>query len=275
MPWLWPSATAAFLILIHVAPVMALVRGTRPADWGAFCVGYAIASLGAVGGLHRYFAHASFRTSRVFQLLIALAGCAVGGDPISFTARHRRHHRLADTGDDVHGPHQGWFYCWFGTLVDYAMSEREMLQLAPDLAAWPELRWLHRWSFVPAFGAAAVAALVGGFTMFAIGYCLPAALIVNFGSAVNYFGHRGRRRSYPTRDRSSNSWLLALVSFGEGWHNNHHYYPAACRSGFAWWEIDVMYYELRLLAWLGLIWDLKEVPAHVRAQVRAASGRRW
>ena len=268
-----PSATAAFLLLIHMAPVVAVLHGTRPADWVAFAITYAVVSFGAVGGLHRYFAHRSFRTSRVFQFIIALAACTTAGDPIAFTARHRLHHRLADREGDVHAPHQGWFRCWFGTLLDYGMTEEEMVRLAPDVAAWPELRALHRWFFVPAAAAATLAALAGGFTMFAIGYCLPVALIVNFGSAVNYFGHKGQSRPFQTRDRSSNSWLLSLLSFGEGWHNNHHYYPASCRSGFAWWEIDLMYYEIRLLAWLGLVWDLKEAPPHVRAQIVSRSAR--
>lgn len=261
--WFWAMVTAAFLALVHGAPLVALARGTSRADWIAFAIGYVVVAFGSIAGLHRYFAHGSFKTSRPFQFLIALMACVPFGDPIAFTARHRLHHRAADTDDDVHSPAQGWLYCWFGTLLDYRLDEARMFQLAPDLAARPELRWLHRWFFLPGVAAVAVAWSVGGFSMFATGYCLPTLLVVNIASAVNYFGHRGCPRHYATRDRSSNSFVLAVVSLGEGWHNNHHYYPAACRAGFAWWEIDVMYYAIRALSWTGLVWDLNEVPEHV------------
>jgi stearoyl-CoA desaturase (delta-9 desaturase) len=105
---------------------------------------------------------------------------------------------------------------------------------------------------------------LGGFSLFAIGFVLSRCLLLNLVSTVNYFGHRAGTRRYATRDASTNHALVALLTFGEGWHNNHHHYPAAARAGFYWWELDPVYYTIRLLAWLGIVWELREVPEEVR-----------
>jgi stearoyl-CoA desaturase (delta-9 desaturase) len=265
----WQTVTCAFLVLIHAAPPAAILAGANARDWLALAVVYPVLAFGCTAGLHRYFAHRSFETSRPFQFAMALAAAAAFGDPIAFTARHRLHHARSDTERDVHGPHQGILRCWFGTLLDFSLTEREMFRLAPDLASRPELRWLHRYFVVPGIATAAAIWAVGGFSMFAIAYCGACLAIVHAGSAVNYFGHGAGTRRYDTPDRSSNHALVALVSLGEGWHNNHHHYPAACRAGFLWWEVDPLYYAIKLLSWMRIVWNLHEVPDRVHFEARA------
>jgi stearoyl-CoA desaturase (delta-9 desaturase) len=269
-PQFWQTVTAGYLALLHVAFGVAIVRGTDARDWQLMAAMFVVISFGCTAGLHRYFAHHSFRTSRTFQFAMALAAGAAFGDPIAFSARHRIHHAKADTDDDVHSPNQGWRSCWFGALLDYRLTEAETRRLVPDLVAAPELLWLHRFFFLPGLVTMGATLMLGGFSAFAIGYCGACLGVIHAGSAVNYFGHTRGTRRYDTADASTNHPLIALLSLGEGWHNNHHYYPAACRAGFEWWEIDILYYELKVLSWLGLVWDLNEVPARVR---RRASTR--
>ena len=261
--WFWQAVTVAYLAMLHVAFAIGVVRGTTANDWLLFAVMFAAISFGCTVGLHRYFSHRSFTTSRAFQFVMALLAGAAFGDPIAFSARHRLHHAESDTEDDVHSPGQGWWYCWFGTLLDYRLDQAEMRKLVPDLMAMPEIRVLHRFFFVPGVVTMAATLWLGGLSAFAIGYCGACLLVVHAGSAVNFFGHTRGTRPYETADRSTNHPLLALISLGEGWHNNHHYYPAACRAGFRWWEIDVLYYEIKLLSWMGVVWELHEVPERV------------
>jgi stearoyl-CoA desaturase (delta-9 desaturase) len=263
----WRIVTGCFLTLIHAAPILALARGTSSKDWLVLAVSFPVLSFACAAGLHRYFAHRSFQTSRAFQFLMGLTAAAAFGDPMAFAARHRLHHALSDTDRDVHSPNQGFLYCWFGTLLDYGVSENELRRLVPDIAVYPEMVWLHRLFFVPGVLAGLAIWVLGGFGAFAIGYCGACLLIVNIGSAVNYFGHKRWTRRYDTSDNSANNPLVAILSLGEGWHNNHHHYPAACHAGFFWWEIDILYYEIRLLAWLGLVWDLKMVPTRARREL--------
>src|SRR5262249_32903126 len=173
-------------LLVHVAPIVALVRGTELRDWIALAALYPVLSFGCGAGLHRYFAHRSFQTSRVFQFFIGLMGAAAFGDPIAFTARHRLHHAGSDTSRDVHSPKQGFLFCWFGTFLDYSLSEAEMTRLAPDLAVYPEIRWLHRFMLVPGTLVVVATWAIGGFGAFAIGYFGAWLATVHAGSAVNY-----------------------------------------------------------------------------------------
>jgi stearoyl-CoA desaturase (delta-9 desaturase) len=262
--WFWQAVTIGYLAVLHIAFAAGVLAGPTPSDWLLALALFAAISFGCTVGLHRYFSHRSFKTSRPFQFLMALLAGAAFGDPIAFSARHRRHHAQSDTEHDVHSPSQGWWHCWFGTLLDYGLDASELQKLVPDLLAVPELRWLHRFFFIPGVLTIAATLWLGGFHAFAIGYCGACLLVVHAGSAVNYFCHLHGTRRFDTADRSTNHPLLALVSLGEGWHNNHHYYPAACRAGFEWWEIDILYYEIKLLSWLGIVWELNEVPERIR-----------
>ena len=259
-----------FIAVLHAMPVVAIVAGTTLRDWVTAAVMYAVLGMLVGTGLHRYFAHHSFRTSRPFQFLLGGATCLNFTDPIGFAGKHRIHHRYSDTEDDVHSPNQGWWSCWYWSLADDGLSDDDVVQATPDLARVPELMLLHRWFWVPGFLFAAAMFAAGGFSFLAIGYVLPVVTVLNASSAVNYVCHRWGTRRFETGDLSRNNLWIALVSWGEGWHNNHHFYPGSARSGFAWWEIDCNYYLIRLLAALGIVWDVRGYPehAHRRAEAR-------
>ena len=263
-----PRAVPALLILLlHVQPVIAIMRGTHLGDW-LVCIGlYLLSAFGLGVGLHRYFAHRSFQTSRAFQFVLCLLAGIAFGDPVWFAGKHRLHHRHSDTKLDVHSPAQGFWFCWFSSIFDKGYSDEEILAKASDLTEYPELRWIHRHYYVPPIVVAASIYMIGGYSMFAIGYCLSLLFALHAASAVNYYCHQGKnvkKRRYETRDHSTNNVVLGLLTFGEGWHNNHHHYPGTARAGFFWWEMDVFYYILRILSWLGLVWALREVPNRVK-----------
>jgi stearoyl-CoA desaturase (delta-9 desaturase) len=259
------------LLLAHVVPVTLLWTGVTRRDWMAFGLMYVVTMFTIGGGLHRYFAHKSYRTSRAFQLVLGLLASCIFGDPIEFAAKHRWHHRFSDTGSDVHSPFRGFWQCWIGHILQACHTEEEMRQLTPDLGRCPELRWLHRYWFVPGLVTVAMFLAAGGYVLFACAYCLSFLSALHGSSAVAYFCHRGGHRKYETRDYSSNRPVLVALLL-EGWHNNHHHYPAAARAGFAWYEFDPLYWMLKALSWLGIVWDLREPPEALRI-VRAKPSR--
>ena len=232
---------------------------------------------------HRYFSHRSFRTSRIAQFLFAAWGntsCQRGA--LWWAAVHRHHHQHSDADADIHSPgrkgflwsHIGWLTSARNFPTDYGRVK--------DLAKYPELVFLNRFDqIVPLiFGVslwligewlerAAPGLKTNGPQLFVWGFCISTVVLMHATFFINSLAHVFGKRRFPTGDDSRNSLLLALLTLGEGWHNNHHRYAAAARQGFFWWEIDVSYYLLRMLAWTGLIWDLKKVPENVYAEARA------
>ena len=254
------------ILLAHILPLTLIFTASTTRDWIAFGVLFLIISFAIGGGLHRYFAHRAFRTSRSFQFVVALLAGAFFGDPVGFAGKHRLHHRYADTDRDLHSPRQGLWHCWVGHLLDERCAEEEILGAARDWARYPELMWLHRYFFLPGLATVAVVYLVGGYSMLAAGYALSWCLMaVHAPAAVNYFCHRGGSRRFDTRDDSTNRPVLGLLLFGEGWHNNHHRHPGLARAGLRWFEVDGLYCMLKALSWLGLIWDLRQPPAGASA----------
>ena len=258
------AVPALFLLLLHMQPVIALIRGTHVRDWIVCICLYMLSAFGLGVGLHRYFAHRSFQTSRSFQFILCLLAAIGFGDPVWFAGKHRLHHKHSDTTLDVHSPHQGFWFCWFASIFDEGYTDEEILARARDLTQYSELMWIHRHYYLIPIAIAFTTHFVGGYSMFAIGYCLSLLLALHAASEVNYYCHKGKNRRYETQDRSTNNSVLGLLTFGEGWHNNHHHYPGTARAGFFWWELDVFYYVLKVLSMLGLVWNLREVPNRVK-----------
>ena len=250
--------TAILLIVLQAMPVAFLFIGTNSTDWLLFAVIYPIQSIGVGVSLHRYFAHRSFKTSRWFQFIMALMAATVFGDPVRFTGKHRLHHRYSDSTNDTHTPLKGFWSCWYGSLLDNGYTDAELCEAARDLKKYPELMLLHRYWMAPGLILCGIAFLIGGLSGVAIGVLLGSALLMNQASAVNYFCHKYGRRRFETRDQSTNNALIAVLSFGEGWHNNHHHYPATARAGFHWWEIDIYYWVICLFEKVGLAWDVRQ-----------------
>jgi stearoyl-CoA desaturase (delta-9 desaturase) len=252
---------AASILLAHLLPLSLPLCGVSGRDWlvcGLVCL---VIIFAVGGGLHRYFAHRAFKTSRGFQLFLGVLAACFFGDAVGFAGKHRLHHRHADTDADVHSPRQGLWYCWIGHLLEERHSEQEVLAAASDLTRYPELVWLHRYYFVPGALAAGLVFLLGGYSTFVAGYVLSWCLMaIHAPALVNYVCHRGQNRRFETPDASTNNVLVGLLLFGEGWHNNHHRYPGSARAGLEWYEVDLLYGMLKVLSWLGVVWDLREAP---------------
>jgi len=232
----------------------------------ALCaVSYLARMFGMIAGHHRYFSHKSYKLSRPMQFLMALLGTfGAQRGLLWWVASHRHHHLHSDTDEDVHSPvlrsvlyaHSGWF-------LDPKQRETKLAQV-PDLAKYPELVWLSDWSSIPVTLYGLAFFLAFGVQGFVWGFLVSTVLAWHGIHALSSFAHTpGGSRRYPTPDYSRNKFFLALVTLGEGWHNNHHYYPASARHGFFWWEVDLAYYGLKVLSWLGLVRDMKLPPQHI------------
>jgi stearoyl-CoA desaturase (Delta-9 desaturase) len=220
---------------------------------------YAIRMFGITGGYHRYFSHRSYRTSRAFQFCMAWIGCcALQKGPLWWAAHHRHHHRHSDEKEDVHSPLQSGFW-W--SHVGWIMSnkyEATDFDIVKDFSPYPELRWLDRHWAVPGVLLAAACLFFMGWPGLVWGFFISTVLLYHGTFVTNSLCHMFGKIRYKTADTSRNSFILALVTLGEGWHNNHHYYSASARMGFFWWEVDISYYTLRCLSLLGFVWDMKK-----------------
>jgi len=252
----------AQILAAHLPPLTLFYTGTRREDWIALGVLYLFNMFGLGASMHRYFTHKAFRTSRTFQFFLALLAAVFYGDPIHFAGSHRLHHRFSDTDRDPHSPREGAWHCWIGNLIEDGYTERERLEMVPDLTRYPELMWVHRHWFLVGSLAALAVYLSGGYTMAVLAFGGNLLLKLHLMSAINFFGHRGE--GGPDGDLSTNNAFLGIFCFGEGWHHNHHLYPGAARSGVRWYELDVVYYILKILSWVGLVWELREVPEAAR-----------
>jgi stearoyl-CoA desaturase (delta-9 desaturase) len=271
---------------LRVVPFMALHLGCLLPLWVgwsgtalAVAAGlYALRMFAITGFYHRYFSHKAFRASRAMQFLFAVLGAsAVQRGPLWWAAQHRHHHVHADDEHDAHSPHRHGFLWshtgWFLARENFATRA----ELVKDLAKYPELRFLDRFdALVPValafllyglgewLAAAAPELGTNGPQLVVWGFCISTVVLYHATFTVNSLAHTLGRRRYATRDSSRNNWWLAVLTFGEGWHNNHHHFPGSARQGFYWWEIDLTWYGLRLLAAFGLIRDLRPVPAAIR-----------
>lgn len=264
-------------IAMHLACLGGVLVGVSPVALIVAAIMYAVRMFALTGFYHRYFSHRAFRTSRPVQLFFAVIGAAcVQRGPLWWAAHHRQHHRHADTALDPHSPTlRGFFWShtgWFLTSAAFRTDPERV----PDLQGFAELRWLDRYDIVvPVLLATGLYGLgkllqitapswhTSGPQMLVWGFFVSTVVLFHATVTINSLAHRFGRRRYATRDDSRNNAWLAVITFGEGWHNNHHFYPGSARQGFRWWELDITWYGLRLLALMGLIWDLKPVPEWV------------
>lgn len=245
---------------VHVAALGVFFTGVTPVALGLFALTFWGRLFGITGGYHRYFSHKTYKTSRAFQFVLALLGTlATQKGPLWWASLHRIHHRESDGPDDVHSPKRGFWYSHQGWIFDKRWQATRTEGI-PDFAKYPELQWLNRWHFVPPIALGVVCWLVGGWAGLFWGFFLSTTLLWHSTYTINSLSHVFGKQRFETGDTSRNNWALALLTCGEGWHNNHHYYMASCRQGFRWWEIDLTYYALRALAAVGLVWDLREPP---------------
>ncbi len=214
-------------------------------------------------GYHRYFSHKSYKLNRFWQFVLAFGGgTAVQKGVLWWAGHHRNHHRYSDTERDIHSPRKGFWWSHVGWIVCDKYNET-LYDNIKDFAKYPELRWLNKYDWVPPWTLGIACFLIGGWPGLFVGFFLSNVILWNATFTVNSLAHVFGRRRYETSDTSRNSFLIALITGGEGWHNNHHHYQASARQGFFWWEIDVTYYLLKVLSWVGIVKDLKQPPARV------------
>jgi stearoyl-CoA desaturase (delta-9 desaturase) len=249
---------------IHALAIWALARGATVKLVALAVALYFVRMFAITGAYHRYFAHRTFKTSRLFQLVLAFLGTtATQKGPLWWASTHRVHHRHSDTERDVHSPlrrglvyaHMGW---WLGRE-----HEKPHLSIIRDYAGYPELRFLDRFHVIGPLTLIALLAAFGGLDAVLWGYGLSTCLLLHGTFTINSLAHVFGSRRYATTDTSRNNLWLALLTLGEGWHNNHHHYMNSVNQGFFWWEIDVTYYVLVVLEKLGIVWNMKRPPRHV------------
>jgi stearoyl-CoA desaturase (delta-9 desaturase) len=266
---------------------------------GVFFVGWSWTAVAVAGGFyflrmfavtgiyHRYFSHKTYSTSRFGQFLLALwGGTTVQRGPLWWAYHHRHHHQHSDEGEDTHSPHvHGFWWSHIGWITSRRNFPTDYGKVR-DLEKFPELVFLNRFDvLVPVVFALAIMGAgwlleawapqlgTNGWQLLVWGFFISTTALFHGTSCINSMAHLLGARRFDTGDDSRNSFLLSLITLGEGWHNNHHRYQSATRNGFYWWEFDPTYYGLKLLSWTGLIWGLKAVPQSVLQEGREAPHR--
>jgi stearoyl-CoA desaturase (delta-9 desaturase) len=265
------------LVLLHLACLLVIVVGTSSVATAVFLATSAVQIFGITVGYHRLLAHRSFKTTRTFQFVLALFGALAGQNgPLWWVGHHRHHHRYPDEDADIHSPRSGLFWSHMGWLFSPRCVPTRR-DLVADLARFPELRLLDRYGYVVVLTYAVLVYVLGeawrrfdptagtsGAQLVVWGSVLSTVCVYHIVWSGNSICHRYGTRRFPTHDDSRNNFFVSLLTLGDGWHHNHHYAPYSARHGFRWWEIDVNYGILKLLAWVGIVWDLKLPPRALR-----------
>lgn len=263
-----PAADEKRVEWLRVAPFIAM----HAMCLGVFWVGWHPAAVATAAGLyllrmfaltgfyHRYFSHRAFATSRAAQFGFALLGAsATQRGPLWWAAHHRKHHRHADTPLDVHSPRQhGFLWSHVGWITSRANFATDLAEV-PDLARYPELRFLDRFDLVVPLALAGALWAFGGWPYLIWGFFVSTVVLFHCTCLINSLAHRVGTRRFDTPDDSRNNFALALITLGEGWHNNHHRNPGVARQGLLWWEIDLTHCGLRVLEALHVVRDLRRV----------------
>ena len=276
----WGGSIAFFGV--HVIGLCAIFTGI---SWAAVLMCffmYYVRMFAITGVYHRYFSHRTYKTSRAFQFLLAFLGCSCGQQgPLWWAAHHRHHHKYSDTPEDIHSPelrglwwaHLGWILC-----KRYSATKEENVK---DLTKYPELVWLNKYHGVAPFLLAAGIFFFGAFLQHAApslhtdglqmlcwGFFTSTTLLYHGTFSINSLAHILGKKRFETGDLSKNSFILSIITMGEGWHNNHHRYPYSERQGIYWWEIDMSHYVLVALSWVGLVWDIKLHPEEIYREAK-------
>jgi stearoyl-CoA desaturase (delta-9 desaturase) len=264
-------------VVLHLGCLGVIWVGWSPIALTVAIALYFLRIFAITGFYHRYFSHKTFKTSRTGQFLFALLGAtSVQRGPLWWAYHHRHHHRHSDEDSDAHSPHvHGFWWAHIGWITSRRNFPTDYSKVR-DLAKYPELVFLNRFdTIVPAIFAGALFGLgwalgtgapqsgTSGWQMLVWGFFISTTVLFHGTSCINSLAHVMGRRRFDTQDDSRNSFILSLITLGEGWHNNHHRYQSATRNGFYWWQIDPTYYLLKVLSWTGLIWGLKPVPDSV------------
>lgn len=273
-PWDWP--TAIVLWSVHIGALFAPFFFS----WSAVAVClvfYVLSAMGITFAYHRMLTHRSFKCPKWFEYLATCFGAmACQGGPIAWVAVHRLHHGHADRDGDPHGTDKGFWWAHMGWMLSkppHKLDPTMRTRMARDLESDPVYRWIDRGYILGAVGLGFVLLKLGGWPWVVWGMFVRLTLVYHATWLVNSAAHTFGYRLHKTPDRSTNCWWVALLTFGEGWHNNHHAYPASARHGLKFWEVDMTYQLIKALEKAGLVWDLKMAPERAY-QARPGDGGR-
>lgn len=258
-PVVW--VTTFFMAAFHIGALAALFFFSWKAFLLAMVLWWVAGGLGVGVGYHRLLTHRGYKTRKWMEYLLTVcATLALEGGPIFWVATHRQHHQNTDKEGDPHSPREGGFWAHAGWLLTGQTMHNDSANLLPYV---PDLRkdkfhvWISRWHWVPITTLGLVLLVVGGWKFLLWGIFFRTVLGLHSTWLVNSATHMWGSRRFPTGDTSKNSLWVALLTFGEGWHNNHHAHPQSCRHGLAWYELDLNWYAIAALRTFGLAWDVK------------------
>ena len=247
-------------VLLHVGCIAVFFVPFRWSWVWLMLAMYVVRMFGITAGYHRYFSHRSYKLERGWQFLMAVLAETSGQKGVLWwAAHHRLHHRHADRDPDIHSPlKHGFWWAHVGWVLsnEYDTYDPALIQ---DFGKYPELRWLDKHYMVPPVALAALLLVGGGPEAFVWGFVVSTVLLFHGTFTINSVAHLWGSRRFDTADDSRNNFVLAIITMGEGWHNNHHRFMYACQQGFRWWEVDVTYYALKMLNWLGVARDLRGI----------------
>ncbi len=247
----------AWMVFMHVGALAAFFTFSWKALVICLFLWWLTGGVGITLGYHRYFTHRSFATPKPVEYLLAIIGCMAGeSGPIGWVAAHRYHHTYSDTDQDPHSPLRGFFWAHMGWLFGrekFLQDDESCKKFTPDMSKDRFLVWIDKWHILPTFVLAAVLYAMGGWAFIVWGIFLRSVLVYHSTWLVNSAAHVWGYQSYKwSNDASRNNWWVALLTFGEGWHNNHHAFQRSARHGMAWWELDLTYRLIQVLWVLGL-----------------------
>jgi len=273
------------VILMHFALLGLFFVGFSWLALFVFCLTHMVRVFALTAGFHRYFSHRSFKTSRIFQFILAWVGASSAQKgPLWWAANHRYHHQHSDTEEDIHSPAiRNFFWAHIGWVLCNRFSELQKKRIR-DFYKYPELRFLEKYHILAPLSLVLALYILGewlaivvprletsGWQLVFWGFVLSTVTVYHVTFCVNSLTHIVGKRRFSTRDESRNNFWVALFTFGEGWHNNHHRYSASARQGMYWWEVDITYYILKFLEKCRLIWDLKVYPENIYREAAETS----
>ncbi len=260
-------------IVMHLACLLVFVVGVSPAALIVFFITLIIRMFGLTAGFHRYCSHKSFKTSRVFQFILLFIGTSAAQlGPLWWAGHHRHHHHHTDQKEDLHSPSlQGFFWSHIGWIMSPDNYKIDFYKKIPDFAKFPEIRLLDKFYFVPPLILALGLCLLGLFLeqnyhqlntsaaqILVWGFFVSTVVLYHLTFSINSLAHLLGARRFETKDTSRNNIILALLTMGEGWHNNHHRYACSEKQGFYWWQLDFTHYLITLLSCFKIVWDIRK-----------------
>ncbi len=250
----------SWVVIVHIGAVASLFFFTWPAFWTMVFLWWLSLGVGITMGYHRYFTHNSFKTSKPVAYLLAICGCLAGeGGPMEWAAAHRWHHAYSDQEQDPHSPLKSFFWAhflWMLARHDDLVIYDSYKRFVPEIAKDKVLVLINKYHYVPMITLGTILFLVGGWPFLLWGMGMRSVIVYHGTWFVNSATHVWGYRSWDTTDQSRNNWWVALWTFGEGWHNNHHGVQKSARHGHKWWELDITYRMIQFLWMLGLATDI-------------------